>query len=641
LVHNQITENRIGKYCIQEELGRGGMGVVYRAFEPVLHREVALKLLPPNVSGQEKLVSRLRHEAISTARLRHPNIAMIYDFSQDQDDAYLVMEYVAGESLQQILCEGSVSIERSIHILKQMGAALDYAHSIGVVHRDVKPSNIIIGAEDHAMLVDFGLAEITDNTMMTPDGVVLGTPHYMSPEQAAGRLATDNSDQYALAAVAYELLTGVPPFPYSNTTAVVHAHIYELPPQATENNPLLPPRVNSVLAKALSKSPEDRFPTVMEFVKKLEEAVKPSPRDEPSAWKKWIMPWVVSIGVLLLLVLAYLFFSGAMTRLFRDPALNTFNLPNKFAWNYDPGFVGGPELVPLDNVLIIGSDDGQLTALQANNGSVLWKTNVNDLKFGYPAASGELVFVGDHFERIEGLSLRTGGTVWRTKVTGRVQLAPVVYQNRLIAVTSKGYIYVLNAENGRVIWSRPFVVGVQVIGFAPGHLLIGSDSSLYALDLENGMVKWEFETSSAITTQPAAFDDLVLIGTAQGLIHVIDLADGAEQWRYQASGTVRAAPAVDEQMIYVADQSGKLAAINMLQRKVVWEFQAGSSLETTPLIYNRFLILGSSNGKVLILDKDEGVMFEEISLNTSINTNLTQENGMVFIRADHIYALIP
>jgi serine/threonine protein kinase len=414
LIHQAVGKEQIGRYQVLEEIGRGGMGIVYRAFEPTLKRTVALKVLAPHLANQPGLITRLRREAISAANLRHDHIALLYEFSQEESIAYLVMEYVQGPSLQQLLEEETLATERCLDILHQIASALDYAHELGVVHRDVKPSNILIGPEDQAMLVDFGLAEMSDNSVITPDGVVLGTPDYMSPEQAAGRDATAQSDQYALAALAYELLTGKPPFHYMNTAAIVHAHIYELPPLPTENNPALSIRVNPVFSRALSKAPEDRYPSVLAFVSSLQKALAPETPDKSARWKARMLPWMVAT-VLLLVVLVLggiLIQSGTVNRLWNGLGQKQFILPKNAAWGYDPGFVGGPDLVSVNQTLLLSNPNGQLTALREKDGSILWQTNPTDLSYSVPAANSNLVFVGDQLERVEGLSLQSSLHQW-------------------------------------------------------------------------------------------------------------------------------------------------------------------------------------------------------------------------------------
>lgn len=265
--HDQVLTS-LGRYDVLAVLGRGGMGVVYHAYDPILDRHVALKQLAP-VLRQTDVVRHLRHEAISAARLRHPNIALLYEFGAAGDLPFLAMEYVSGVQLRALLERGRLPITRALHILEQIADALDYAHRMGVVHCDIKPSNILVDDADHAVLIDFGLAEIIADSPDTADTTLLGTPHYMSPEQAAGRSADGRSDQYALAAVAYELLTGVPPFHRRSAAAVVHAHLYEALPPATERCPSLPEAVNAPLLRALAKAPDARFPSAAAFVAAL------------------------------------------------------------------------------------------------------------------------------------------------------------------------------------------------------------------------------------------------------------------------------------------------------------------------------------------------------------------------------------
>jgi outer membrane protein assembly factor BamB len=633
------VNERFGRYQIQAELGRGGMGIVYRAYEETLHRTVALKVLSPHLAGRAGTVARLRHEAVSAARLRHPNIALLYELGQEDQQAFLAMEYVPGCPLRDIIESGPLLYSRSIHLLRQIGRALDYAHSIGVVHRDVKPGNILVRPDDHAMLVDFGLAETADNTLATPDGVVLGTPHYMSPEQAAGREAGPASDQYSLAAVAYEMLTGVLPFHFQNTAAVVHAHIYELPPPPTENNPALPVAVNHVLLKALSKRPSDRYLSLSDFVDDLERVLLPPP-DVPVRRRR-ALQWTL-VGMLVLLVVAFIALSGPAAHLLNRDNVNQTDLPGKVLWSYAPGFVGGPELTAVQESLVVKNPGGQLTVLRASDGKIVWATKAGLLaSYGAPSANSELVFVGSQPGRVEGLSLTTGGTVWSTEVTGNVESPPVLYPNGLVAVTTKGYIYVLQPGSGLVIWSRPFVIGIQTPTIAPDHLLVSAGSTLYALDLENGRMLWEFHAGSRITTRPVVIDNRVVVGTDQGILHVLTAADGVELWRYQAPGTLMAAPTAGDRILYVPDQSGRIAAISMDRMTVLWDYQAGASLETTPLLYGDHLIFGSSSGKLFMLNARDGGLEQMIQFSASITSAPVQASGKIFVRADRVYAFSP
>ena len=348
----QQAWSQISRYELIAEIGRGGMGVVYRAYEAALDRTIALKLLAPELANQPGFVARLRREAISAARLRHPNIALLFEFGQADDTAFLAMEYVPGHPLRQLLEAGPLPIDRALAILEQIGQALDYAHHMGIVHRDVKPSNILVGPGDQAMLIDFGLAEVSECTLLTADGAVFGTPHYMAPEQAAGRGADARADQYALAAVAYEMLTGAPPFHGRAATAVVHAHIYELPPPPTEQRPSLPVAANAVLLRALAKQPDERYASLAEFLSALRAALTPpasAPIRRSRARRHLLAGALGGLALVAAVLIALLLPRGAAGNGTIGLSARTGDrvgvpLPQQVVWSYAPerNLVGGP-----------------------------------------------------------------------------------------------------------------------------------------------------------------------------------------------------------------------------------------------------------------------------------------------------------
>jgi len=249
----------LGQYQIVEEIGRGGMAIVYRAYQTSLQRYVAIKVLPPQFTFDTTFVQRFLQEARAAARLEHPHIVTIHDVGQQGDLYYIVMQELKGEPLNRLIQrEGPLPLERVVRIVAQVASALDYAHAQGFVHRDIKPSNIIVGPDDHATLTDFGIAKAAEGTTLTKTGMLIGTPAYMSPEQVRGRRVDHRADIYALGVVCYEMLTGQVPFG-GETPAVLHAHVYEPLPPLRSRRPDLPPALEKVLEKALAKEPEARY----------------------------------------------------------------------------------------------------------------------------------------------------------------------------------------------------------------------------------------------------------------------------------------------------------------------------------------------------------------------------------------------
>jgi serine/threonine-protein kinase len=269
--------DRIGRYKIVRELGRGAMGVVYHAIDPNIGRPVAIKTIhfgdhrkPEEI---ERMRERLFREARSAGMLSHPGIVTVYDVEQQGELAYIAMEYVDGPTLDQVLSEPApLDAGRMFSILGQTAVALDYAHSKGIVHRDIKPANIMLSADGTAKIADFGIAKIAAAENLTMTGSIVGTPHYMSPEQVQGQAVDGRSDQFSLAVIGYEMLTGEKPYAGEHLTTVVYKIVAEEPVPPHRLNPSLSTAIENALRKGLSKKPDARYRNCQEFVESLEKA---------------------------------------------------------------------------------------------------------------------------------------------------------------------------------------------------------------------------------------------------------------------------------------------------------------------------------------------------------------------------------
>jgi serine/threonine protein kinase len=285
-LRDRITVAVGSEYLIENEIGRGGMAVVYRATDLRLHRTVAIKVLPPDVAFNSDVRVRFIREAQTAAQLNHPNIVPIYAVDEkDQGNVvYFVMSYVDGESLGARLArEGAWPIEQTVRVLRDVADALAYAHARGVVHRDIKPDNILIDrASGRPMVTDFGIARATaGDSRLTVTGVAVGTPAYMSPEQALGERELDGrSDLYSLAVVGYHMLAGETPFKASNTPAMLVKHVSERPRPIRERRPEVPAYLAVAIDRALAKRPDDRWSDAAEFRDALD-AARASTRYRP------------------------------------------------------------------------------------------------------------------------------------------------------------------------------------------------------------------------------------------------------------------------------------------------------------------------------------------------------------------------
>ncbi len=263
--------SQFGRYILQDQLGRGGMATVYRATDTRLRRTVALKILAPQLSADPEFVRRFEREAILVANLRHPAIVTVYDIGEHDNLRYIAMEFIAGQSLNLVIREqGALDLSYAISLLEPLAQALDYAHQQGAVHRDVKPHNVMLATDGRVLLTDFGIAQASDSDRerITRTGIFMGTPEYISPEQAEGKRVDGRSDLYALGVVAYEILAGRVPFA-GNTPQLIIAHIHSPPPPLHLATLGVPPETEAVVTRMLAKDPQQRYQTGSAFVAAL------------------------------------------------------------------------------------------------------------------------------------------------------------------------------------------------------------------------------------------------------------------------------------------------------------------------------------------------------------------------------------
>ncbi|HEY6252198.1 MAG TPA: serine/threonine-protein kinase, partial [Candidatus Angelobacter sp.] len=261
----------VGRYEIIGELGRGAMGVVYKAQDPTIGRTVALKTMRLDVHGleTEDVLRRFKNEARAAGLLNHPNIVTIYDAGEQDGMFYIAMEFIEGTTLQQILVDKHIlPPEEVIQICRDVGRALDYAHANGIIHRDIKPANIMITPGGTVKIMDFGIAKAGGG--MTSTGQVLGTPNYMSPEQVKGKLLDGRSDLFSFGVVLYEMITGEKPFVGQNVTTIIYKIVHENPTAPRDLDVSIHPGMSLVVTKALAKLPDERYQSGSELSQDME-----------------------------------------------------------------------------------------------------------------------------------------------------------------------------------------------------------------------------------------------------------------------------------------------------------------------------------------------------------------------------------
>ncbi|MBK5242330.1 Stk1 family PASTA domain-containing Ser/Thr kinase [Clostridium sp.] len=267
----------LNRYELLEKIGEGGMGIVYKAKCHLLNRIVAVKVLKAELCKDEEFVARFKREATSAARLSHPNIVNVHDVGEDNDVNFIVMEYINGKTLKQIIKEnGRISSQRTVEIALQISSALDCAHKNNIIHRDIKPDNILITADNIVKVADFGIAKVADSRTVTNSNKIIGTAHYFSPEQAKGNFVDGRTDIYSLGIVMYEMITGKVPYDADSSITIAMMHIQEpvIPP--IEINADIPENINGVILKAIEKEPMNRYKEAKKMAEILS-AIKKNP----------------------------------------------------------------------------------------------------------------------------------------------------------------------------------------------------------------------------------------------------------------------------------------------------------------------------------------------------------------------------
>ena len=267
-----------GRYNVDRSVGHGGMAQVYEGTDTVLGRTVAIKVLAPQYARDEGFVARFRREAQAAASLNHPGVVSVYDTGSDDGVHYIVMEYVAGRTLAQVLeQEGRLQPERAAEIARSVAQAISFAHSAGIIHRDVKPANIMLSSHGGVKVMDFGIARALSSQTLTQTATVLGTASYLSPEQAQGDAVDARSDIYSLGVVLYEMLTGQPPFSGDTPVAVAYKHVREDPPLPSSLAPEVPQELEAIVMKAMAKNPANRYGAAQEMAEDLDRFLRGEP----------------------------------------------------------------------------------------------------------------------------------------------------------------------------------------------------------------------------------------------------------------------------------------------------------------------------------------------------------------------------
>ncbi|MBN2303007.1 MAG: serine/threonine-protein kinase [Anaerolineae bacterium] len=606
-----------GRYRITGVIGVGGMGSVYQARDlrfPNVVRHVAVKEmlnLTTDQAMREMTLKTFERESDMLASLNHPAVPEIYDYFPSKTRAYLVMEYINGRDLEQIInsTQDMLPVEMVLQWAVEICDVLGYLHQQEpepIIFRDVKPSNIMIDQHDRIRLVDFGIAKIFQAGQK---GTMIGTEGYSAPEQYRGE-ASPASDVYGVGATIHHILTRrdprlEPPFTFA-----------ERPIREANSN--VSPDLDAVIMRALSFKPDDRYPNASAMRDALQKLQKPqvvvgmpfvsadTVSDETVAeWsEEGIQPvWtfacedeirsspVVHKGVL---------YVGA-----QDNNLYAINISDgSFRWKYptDQGIVSSPAVAEDENLVLYGSLDHSLYAVDMRTGQLSWSVATKGPVQSSPTVMHGHVFFGSDDGNLYAIRLATGRIQWVWEGGDPIRTRPLVTGELIVVGQESGYVAGIDLS-GQVVWRFKAKRGVSSSPTAhEGLVFFGSmDWHVYALDITRGWKAWALRTNKPIVSSPVYGDDRIYIGSVDGSLYAIEAASGKERWHFETEGQITSSPVFVEGAVYFGGVDKQVYCLDAKTGQLRWSYKTKGKITSSPAVHDGIVYIGSMDHQVYAL----------------------------------------
>lgn len=601
-----------GRYQIQNIVGLGGMGAVYRGRDlhfPKLVKLIAVKEMVSQTRDQNvqrTIIQNFEREANILATLSHPAIPRVLDYFSQGERSYLVMEFIQGKNLEEILQEQNkpISAEYAINWGIELCDVLQYLHAHQpepIIFRDMKPQNVMLNQHNRLMLVDFGIAK---HFQVGQRGTQVGTEGYSPPEQYRGD-ATPQADVYALGATLHHLLTNRDPrleAPFSFADRPIRSI-----------NPLVPVDLEAVISTALQYSPGDRFKDASVMKEALIMAARRTGHLSTSKFTAGFETSLFSEAGKVKPVWVFecedeirgspTYYKGNLYIGSYDNNLYALNsATGEFIWKFptDGGVVGKPAV--LDTQVIIGSEDGRLYSVSTRSGSMIWSYLTNGPIRCSPRIAEGHVFIGSDDGFMHAVNIAANRRSWRYDSGAMIRSTPHVSDDGVYFGTEDGDFICLDFGGGerwrhranRSVTSSPVVHDGAVY-------YTSLDWTLYSLDAEKGWLLWRFRLGKASISSPAIADRLVIAGAIDGNLYAVDINSGREVWRFQAENQINSGPVIYKDAVYFGSVDQHLYCLETRSGKLRWKFKTGGAITSSPVIYDDIVYLGSIDRKVYAL----------------------------------------
>lgn len=592
------TGQRLGNYILGDPIGRSGLALVHRGEHAATGRPVMIKIIHRYFAADSEALQAFLQELVAVRRLRHPNIVNVEDFGMDGSTAWLALERVEGANLKDAP-QPPYPPEVASEIASQVAAALKFAHEHGILHRNIKPSNIFVTPDGTVRLSDFGMATLGASVHpLMKSGLTTPLPAFMSPEQSAGDPLTPRSDTYSLGVLAYWMLTGQPPFPGDTPETVLARQQHAAPVAPSHLAPDLTREMDAAVLKALSPFLPARYATPAEFAGALRLAVGPtgpellaeafSGGDAPGALHGAVVPQRYPEDAGLSKV------ERAFERIWRPAKVDPYRTLKTVAavgtvavaftgWTWWYSFSPLPSLPPAESALTVEAAAGTWPSYRRDvnrtgadpsadpkfRGDVRWTFRTNEPFLASPVAVGDFVYIptgGDR--RIVALDAATGALRWQAPTTGPVDSTPAIVEDNLYVGLRDGRLLCLDRFTGATRWefdSKNPILSSPVV--SAGTVFFGSgDSRIYAVDAATGELRWSFETAGWVVSSPAVWRNLVIVGSRDGWVYFLDENNGARVFYFHTGAAVEADPAVADDRVYIGNEGRRFWAFKTTER---------------------------------------------------------------------------
>ncbi|MBI2935248.1 MAG: PQQ-binding-like beta-propeller repeat protein, partial [Chloroflexi bacterium] len=618
----------MGRFSLGGLIATHGLTSSYRGLDIQTGAPVVIKVLSGYFRGQKQIVQRFFHALERVRSLRYPGIVVPLEMGTDGANSWLVYPYIAGETLAEMLRHRSLTGAEGLSLLRGVAEALDYAHAKGIVHGDLKPSNIFVGLRGEVSVTDFGMAALATEVAPLVRST-LNTPHpsYTAPEHAQGFPAGPASDVYSLGALAYELVTGRVPFLGLESSAVLAKQLTMNPEPPSRLNPALPQEIDPMLQKALARRPEQRYATAVELVQAMEAALTSKDgvvfplaqhgfdTDEilalPGSGRPESSPSIAppSQGTILCPAcgsenpIGVVFCGRCWARIGNRPSAT---LDQVRRWRQRVG----QELlrrrlltftaVGIALVALVLWAAYQIVGPNPFLGAATSQVNPSEAPGDWPMLGGN----PRHTAYVPEGTLFQGRVDWTYRTSAPLMSSPAVVGGRVYLATGQRTIVALDAANGSTIWELPTTGPVDSSPVVAGQqLFVGlRDGRLIAVDIESGQQQWAFQTDNPISSSPAVAKGVVYVASADGFLYALDAATGKKRWRYELGGWLLASPSVSEGAVVAMSSRGILHVLDAHSGRHRLSYDARFGSQAPATIEGKRLIMGTDNGILRALE---------------------------------------